>query len=99
MTELVSYTNRVGTMSLTDSCLDQQPTVSPDILVRLAMIQDVNTPFFSSLKCLRLVDVDSDLKFLWFCISPSLDTLEVSGIPKTRHFALSSFFKELVLKA
>ncbi|KJA17178.1 hypothetical protein HYPSUDRAFT_70915 [Hypholoma sublateritium FD-334 SS-4] len=91
-----SYARRVEDLVLTDVGREEYPRVSQDTLSRLALIQDPKNPFLSSLRRLQLVDVDSELLYLWLCITPSLETLEVGGIPHTRQISISNFFAELV---
>lgn len=91
-----SYARRVEDLVLTDVGHEEYPRVSQDTMTRLALIQDAKNPFLSSLRRLQLVDVDSELLYLWLCITPSLETLEVGGIPYTRQISISNFFEELV---
>lgn len=95
-----NFAQRVEELTLTDDLRKRYYKVSPDIITRLAMIQGAKAPgLLPSLKHLRLIDVDSNLAYLWFCIMPSIQTLEVSGIPQKRQITVSTFLKELVLKA
>lgn len=83
---------------MTDTQHDQHPEVSADTVTRLAIaLRDVDKPLFPRLKRLRLEDVDSQLPYLWFCVNPSLETLEVVAIPEHCQITISAFFKELVL--
>ncbi len=100
---LISYARRIEELVLTDSGRDERPRVSQDTITRLAHVRDVNNPsspsLLSSLKRLRLIDVDSELAYLWFCLTPSLQQLELSGIPPTRHTTIAAFLIELANNA
>ncbi|KAF9484247.1 hypothetical protein BDN70DRAFT_161909 [Pholiota conissans] len=96
--ELVSYTRRISELVLTDAH-STEPEVASETLVQLALIQDPKNPFLSSLHCLRLIDADKSLSYLFFCITPSLRTLEIVGAPLNRKITISNFIKGLVLGA
>ncbi|KJA24854.1 hypothetical protein HYPSUDRAFT_38196 [Hypholoma sublateritium FD-334 SS-4] len=96
----ISYARRVEKLTLTDVGRDKYPCVSQDTITRLAHVRDVKNPLLpsllSSLKHLRLVDVDSELSYIWFCLTPSLETLELSGIPQARQTTIATFLNELL---
>ncbi|KAF8179864.1 hypothetical protein BJ912DRAFT_637740 [Pholiota molesta] len=98
--QLRSYTRKIRELILTDATSTGYPSVAPETLARLALIQDPKSPFLPSLETLRLVDADEALiYFLFFCVTPSLASLEISHIPRTRHITISCFLEELVLNA
>lgn len=96
--QLDVYTRRIRELTLSDTKSTVHPEVAPETLARLAMIQNMNTPFLSSLECLRVIDVDQALSYLFFCIAPSLRTLEVAGIPSNRQITISAFLKQVVIE-
>ena len=91
-----SYACRIEELVLTDVGRDEHPRVSQDVITRLCLIQDINAPFLSSLKRLRLINVDSELSYLWLCVTPSLEALDISHIPPTRQSTIAAFLSELV---
>jgi hypothetical protein len=98
--QLTSYTRRIKELVLTDTAPITPPDIAPETLARLALIQDPKSPFLSSLECLRIIDANQSLLYLFFCIVPSLKSLEIVRAPSTRarQIALSSFLKELVIR-
>ncbi|KAF9484249.1 hypothetical protein BDN70DRAFT_989708 [Pholiota conissans] len=98
LSELVSYTRKITEVILTDTD-STEPEVSSETLARLALVQDPKNPFLSSLRHLRLINADESLSYLFFCVTPSLKTLEIIGAPLNRQITVSSFIRELVLGA
>ncbi|KAF8179863.1 hypothetical protein BJ912DRAFT_637759 [Pholiota molesta] len=98
--QLTSYTRRIKELVLTDTAPITPPDIAPETLARLALIQDPKSPFLSSLECLRIIDANQSLLYLFFCLVPSLNSLEIVRAPSTRarQIALSSFLKELVIR-
>ncbi|KAF8179865.1 hypothetical protein BJ912DRAFT_637856 [Pholiota molesta] len=96
--QLISYARRIRELILTDPQLTSHPDVAPETLARLALIQDPNSTFLTSLECLRIIDANKSLSYLFFCVAPSLKSLEIIGVPTTRQITISSFLKELVLR-
>ncbi|KJA24855.1 hypothetical protein HYPSUDRAFT_449771 [Hypholoma sublateritium FD-334 SS-4] len=94
-----AYAGRVEELVLTDVGRDEHPRVSQDVITRLALIQDVRTPFMSSLKRLDLTSVDEELAYLWLCLTPTLETLVVDRIPPARQPTIAAFLAELVRSA
>ncbi|KJA23774.1 hypothetical protein HYPSUDRAFT_201194 [Hypholoma sublateritium FD-334 SS-4] len=92
----VTYSHRVEDLLLTDlPAGDPSPKVSPSTIDRLIRIDNPESPFLSSLKRLRLADADSSLRYLVFCTTPSLETLEVVGTPPHHQITISDFLKDL----
>lgn len=99
--QLTSYKRRIRELVLMDTVSITPPDIAPETLARLALIQDPKSPFLPSLECLRLIDADQSLSHLFFCIAPCLKSLEIVRAPSARgrQIAISSFLKELVIKA
>ena len=73
--ELTFFAQRVEELCLTDTTHDQDLEVSADTITRLAIaLRGTDNPLFPRLKRLRLEGADSQLSFLWFCVTPSLET-------------------------
>ncbi|KIM36364.1 hypothetical protein M413DRAFT_14031 [Hebeloma cylindrosporum] len=89
---LYCYTREVGTFILTDSSPDLEGwTISPATYVRLAQLHKLDTPFFPSLKHLRIVHANSSLNHLNLLVSYSLQSIELYNIDHTQEEVFLSF--------
>lgn len=95
---LTRFAHRVEELTLRDAPNDKYHKVSDDIIIRLGMVLGAKaSALLPSLKRLRLVNANSELVYLWFCVTPSIETVEVVEIPTSRLTAISAFFRELRL--
>ena len=66
-------------------------TFSPSIYICLAQLQGPFRPLFPSLRRLRILEADTSLDYLRLFLSPSLESLEVTGIPDDRQATFHAF--------
>ncbi|KAF8801979.1 hypothetical protein BYT27DRAFT_7308374, partial [Phlegmacium glaucopus] len=89
---LRDYALTVSKFILTDvKNKDSEARISPAAYFRLALSQDLETPFFPHLSDLVIVDADTSLSYLELLLTPSLKSLEVSRIPDAQQPRLFSF--------
>ncbi|KAF9484271.1 hypothetical protein BDN70DRAFT_989725 [Pholiota conissans] len=97
--QLAYYTREIGTLTLTDFSANQYRNVAPETLTRLALLQNPDIPFLPSLEHLRIVLADEALTYLYFCITPSLKSLDISRVLPSRQATISYFLKEIAVHA
>jgi len=93
---LYAYAAQVGDLTFSDNVRDGEGSIGPGVFLRLAQLQIPGHPLFPSLKRLRVIDANSSLDYLPLFLSPSLQILEVFGVPEDRRASFLSFITTAV---